>query len=1034
MIQRLVEGSLRHRELVLVLAAGFLVYGAWTARRAPLDVLPDFAPPEAVIQTEAPGFAPDQVERFVTLPIESALGGVAGLETLRSESIQGLSVVTAVFAETADPLRARQLVAESLGDLAARFPSGVGAPRLSPLTSATMDVLKIGLQSSALSPMELRGLADWTVRPRLLMVPGVARVNVFGGEVREIRIETSPERLRAHGLALADLLAAAAAATASPGGGFVDTINQRIVIDAANVDAAADAIGEVVVGGTAGAVRLRDVADVREVAAPAFGDALIRGEPGVLLTLSAAYGANTLDVTRRVETALADLRPLFDRQQVTLHPDLHRPADFIESALSNLGSTLAVGSVLVIFVLVAFLRDARAAAVSLVAIPLSLLAAIAVLVRLGATLDTMSLGGLAIAIGEVVDDAIVDVENVQRRLRENEARGRPRTAFEVVLAASLEVRGAVLYATLSLALVFAPLLALEGLAGKFFAPLAMSYLAAVFASLLTALTVTPAFALTVFARRPLEPEAPTTQRRVRETYARWLGRLREQPLRIAVPVAATAVLALVALPFVGGELLPEFREEHLVVQLAMTPGTSIDEMRRVGASLSQRLLALPGVRTLEEQIGRAEAGEDTWGPQRAEMHVELVRGADSAATAEAVRGVLDAAPGVESEVLSFLGDRISETISGETAEVAVSVFSEDLDALDATAASVASALGEVRGAVDVRVGSAALGPELAVRLRPDRLRVYGLRPDDVLGTIQAAYAGASVGQVQRGDQPIDVRVALTSPRPADPAAVSALLVGGAVPLGEVADVTTGTGRASILHEGGRRRQVVTCNVEGRDVSSFADEARARIGRDVAFPRGGYFVVGGAAAARTQAVRDLALRAVAGGVGILLLLFLATGHVRNVALLAGLAPLALAGGVLATVLVALLGGREPVLSLGALVGFATLFGVTTRHGIMMLTRFRQLVQVEGLPWDEATALRGAVDRVVPVLMTTLVTALALLPVALGGERPGGEIDGPMAVVILGGLMTSSALTLLALPRLALRFGRFERPQEPSPPAR
>jgi Cu/Ag efflux pump CusA len=743
-------------------------------------------------------------------------------------------------------------------------------------------------------------------------------------------------------------------------------------------------------------------------------------------------------VTRRIEAALADLEPLFDRAHVQLHPDLHRPADFIESALGNLGSTLAIGSALVIVVLLAFLRDARAAAISLLAIPLSLLAAISALSHLGLSLDTMSLGGLAIAIGEVVDDAIVDVENVQRRLRENEALGRPRGAFAVVLTASLEVRSSVVFATASLALVFVPLLALGGLAGKFFAPLATSYLVAIGASLFVALTVTPALALIAFGRRPLAPEPPGPQRRLRKAYGHLLERLGERPRRIAVPVAAAVLVALVALPFIGGELLPEFREDHLVLQVSMAPGTGLDEMRRVGASLAKRLLELPGVRTLEEQFGRAEAGEDTWGPQRAEFHVELVHGGDSAATADKVRAILDAMPGLQSEVLSFLGDRISETISGETAEIAVSLFSDDLDALDATAAAVAHALAQVPGAVDVGVASAALGPQVAVRLRPDRLRLHGVRPDQVLAAVQAAFAGASAGQVQRGSQPIGVRVRVADARAADPGTVSALRVGtergGSVPLGELADVAPATGRSEILHEGGRRRQVVTCNVAGRDVASFAADARARIGGDVAFPAGSYFVLGGAAAAREAAVRDLSARAAAGALGIALLLFLATGHARNAALLLALAPLALAGGVLATVLVALLGGHAPVLSLGSLVGFATLFGVTTRHAIMMCTQFRHLVQIDGLEWCEATALRGAVDRVVPVAMTSLVTALALLPVALRSNAAGGEIDGPMAVVILGGLVTSTTGTLLVLPRLALRFGRFERSQDPAAPSR
>jgi CzcA family heavy metal efflux pump len=1032
-LDHLVATSLRHRQLILVLAALFFVYGIWSVRDAKLDVLPDFAPPQAVVQTEAPGFAPEQVEQLVTRPIETALGGVAGLESIRSESIQGLSVVTVVFAEGADVFRARQLLAESLADAAPRLPIGVSPPRVSPLTSATMDVLKIGLQSSVLTPMELRSLADWTVRPRLMMVPGVARVNVFGGDVRQIRIEASSEGLLARGIAFSDLVAAARAATSVPGAGFIDTPNQRIVIEASNLGPDVDAIGDVVVTRTPNSVvRLRDVARVIEAPAPAFGDALIRGEPGVLLTLSATYGSNTLDVTRRIEAALADLRPTFDREQITLHPDLHRPADFIETSLRNLQWTLVAGTLLVILVLTAILRDARAVAVSLVAIPMSLLSAVLVSSRLGMTLDTMSLGGLAIAIGEVVDDAIVDVENIQRRLRENESAGRPRSAASVVLSASIEVRGAVVFATLAVALIFVPLLSLRGIQGRFFAPLATTYLLAVFASLLTALTLTPAMALTFFDRRPPKAEFPRIQQQVRARYRSALTWVHGRVRMTLVPAALLACAALASIPFLGGEFVPAFRENHLVLQAATLPGTSLGEMRRIGTDLSVRILRLPGVRTIEQQIGRAESGEDTWGTNRSEFHLELVPGSDRDVTQDEIRRILDATPGVNFEILSFLGDRISETISGETASVVVSLFSEDLAVLDAKADEIEKVIGAVPGAVDVTVGDRALGPHAVVGLRADRLRMYGFLAGDVLEQIHTAFAGSTVGQVNRGNQPIDVAVALGVGERQSPDLIDSLLVsdgkGSAIRLGALASVEIVSGRDNILHEGGRRRQTITCNVKGRDVVGFSREARDRIVAQVVLPSGAYFVMGGEAEARGAAIRDLAAKAIAGMTGVLVLLWVATGHLRNVAIIAAMTPLAASGGVLAVLIHALVTRSPAILSLGSLVGFVTLFGIATRHSIMMVSHYRHLVRVDGLAWNRETALTGATDRVVPILITTLVTALALLPVALRAGEAGEEIDGPLAIVILGGLAMSSASTLLLLPGLALRFGRFDREPE------
>ena len=1022
MLRLIVAGALEHRGIVVTLALALVVYGVWTTEHAKLDVLPDFAPPTVDIQTEAPGFAPDQVELLVTLPIETALGGSPGLEALRSESIQGLSVINAVFADDADVYKARQTLAESLADIGARLPQGVQPPRLSPLTSATMDVLKVGFTSHTRSPMDLRTLAEWTIRPRLLMVSGVARVNVFGGEVRQVQVQVDPALAHAHGLTVADVITSTRAATALRGGGFVETAAQRLVIDVASFARTTDDLGATLVSASSGVpVRLTDVATITETAAPQFGDALIMGEPGVLLTLSTAYGANTIEVTRALEAALAELQPLLDREGVTLHPALHRPASFVESAIANLRRSLLIGAVLVVVVLLAFLQNPRAAFVSLTAIPLSLLTAVIILSRFGVTLNTMSLGGLAIAIGEVVDDAIIDVDNIVRRLRENRAAERSRSALAVTLAASLEVRRAVVFATMAVVLVFLPLLTLGGLAGKFFAPLAASYLLAVVASLGLALTVTPALALMLLGSSPPRSETPRLQAAVTARYRRlltWVWR-HERPVLATIGVLALGSLLLVR--FLGGEFLPQFQEHHLVLQVSTAPGTSLAAMRDLGRRLSRALLEIPGVRTVEQQVGRAEQGEDTWGTNRCELHVELAPDGDDTATTERVRDLLANIPGIESEVLTFLGDRISESISGETAAVVVNVFGDDLDVLDAKAQEVAAALRATEGAVDVRVGNVAQASHVAITLRPDQVQRYAFRPDEVLDQIQTAFAGAPAGQIHRGEQPIDVAVTLPPGARNDPTRVAPLLVksaaGTVVPLRELADVRVVDARDVIRHEGGKRRQTVTCNVEGGDVARFVEAAQARITSNVSLPSGTYVTIGGTAQARATAQRDLVLHAGFGLLGVVLLLSIVAGHWRNLGLLLLNLPLALAGGVVAAAIT-----RTP-LSLGALVGFVTLFGVTLRNAIMMIAHYHQLVSEEGLPWNDETALHGATDRLVPIIMTALVTGLGLLPVALSSERPGGEIDGPMAIVILGGLVTSTVLNLLVLPTLARHYARF-----------
>ena len=1015
---------------MIVLAIAMIGYGVWSARRTSLDVFPDFAPPQVDVQTEAPGLAPEQVERLVTAPIEASLGGLGELESLRSESIQGLSVVTVVFDEDADVFRVRQLLGESLAEVSARLPAGVGPPHMSPVTSATMDVLKLGLVSDRLSPLALRSFADWTLRPRLLMVPGVARVNVFGGAVRQLGVEVDPDALDAHQVALADVVAAAGDASAHRGAGFVDTPNQRIVIEAAPEGPTASALGEAMIDAAGGApVRLRDVARVGEVPARRFGDASIQGRSGVLLTLSSQYGANTMKVTRALEAALSDLAPVFEREGITVFPRLHRPASFIESALANLRLSLAIGTVLVFTVLLLFLRAVRTALISLTAIPLSLLTAIAVLDRLGVGLDTMTLGGLAIAIGEVVDDAIIDVENILRRLRENDARGAPRSALAVVLDASIEVRGAVIFATASVALVFLPLLGLSGLQGRLLAPLALAYLLAILASLGTALTVTPALSLALLARDPGSHAEPALQRRLKAAYRATLIRVDRRPGPLFAAIAVAFVAALAIVPTLGGELLPEFRESHLVVHLDTAPGASLSETLRIGTVLSRRILAMPGVLTVEQQAGRAEQGEDTWGPERSELHVELdPDGPVSAAeTADRIREALAPIPGVQSEVLTFLGDRIAETITGETAEVVVNLFGDDLDRLDASAREVARLLRGLPGAVDGSRVATITAPHVEIGLRPRALARLGIRPAEVLDQIQTAYAGTAVGQSYRGDQMRDVVVTLDPGRVRDPEVIGALLVrgarGGAAPLHALATLRPANGRAVILHEGGKRRQTVTCNVSGRDVASFVREAREAVRTRIALPRGVYAVFGGAGVAREGAVGELALHAGLGVAGVVLLLSLGAGHGRNLLLLLATLPFALMGGVFALAIASWSGLASGGVSLGALVGFATLFGVSVRNAILMLSHFQHLVGEEGVGWGPEAALRGASERVVPIAMTALVTGLGLLPIALGADRPGGEIDGPMAIVILGGLGTATLLNLLALPVLSVRYGRF-----------
>ena len=1033
MLQALVQVSLKYRRVVVALAGLLLGYGIYVASHAKLDVFPNFVQPQVVIQTECPGLAPEQVELLVTLPIETVVNGLGSMESLRSESIGGLSIVTVVFNEGTEVFRARQMLAEQLAELAGELPASVKAPRMTPLTSSTMDMLKIGLVSDRMTPVQLRTFADWTLKPRLLSVPGVAKCSIFGGEVRQLQIQVLPDRLLGYDLALSDVLTAARLSTGVMGAGFIETRNQRISLQTEGQALTPEILGEVVVSHTNGfSVRLKDIARVIEGAEPKFGDTVVMGRWGVLLTMSAQYGANTMEVTQALEAALEEVKPVFDKAGITLCPRLHRPATFIEAALTNMKHSLGLGGILVAVVLFLLLGSVRTACISLTAIPLSLLTAVIVMEKFGLTINTITLGGLAIALGEVVDDSSIDVENIFRRLRENLTLPQPRPIFRVVLDASLEVRSAVVFATFTIALVFLPVLTLTGLQGSFFAPLALSYILAILASLLVALTITPALTCLLFDQGVSRQEDPALQRWLKAGYRKALGWIARRPGAVIALVLVICVAALTKLPAGKGGFLPDFREGHFVLQVFAAPGTSMPEMLRLGTRISRALLANTDIATVEQQVGRAELGEDPWGPHRSEFHVELASGLSGKQQEKAkgfIEDTLKRLPGIQFEVLTFLGDRIGETLTGETSPVVVNIFGDDLDVLDAKAREVANVLESVPGRADVAVKSPPGAPRIAVRLRPDRLTQFGFRPLDVLEAIQTSYQGAVVAQTHRGNQVADVAVILNEADRRDPEAIGSLLLrnsqGSVLPLRQLAEVYPATGRFSILHEGARRRQTVTCAPKGRDVASFVQEAKKQVAAKVNFPAGTYAAFSGAAQAQEKAQRELLLHSAAAAVGILLLLSVAFHNWQNLLLVLANVPFALVGGVLAVWSTTRLGlAGEGGLTIGSLVGFVTLFGITTRNSIMMISHLEHLVTVEGITWGPETVMRGASERLMPILMTATVTSLGLLPLALGAGEAGREIEGPMAIVILGGLVTSTLLNLLVLPTLALRYGSFQ----------
>ncbi|MBX3159671.1 MAG: efflux RND transporter permease subunit [Deltaproteobacteria bacterium] len=1013
----LVAESLRMRVAVVALAAVFLVVGAREAAQIPVDVFPEFAPPFVEIQTEAPGLTSLEVEQLVTAPIETALAGTTGLATLRSKSVPGLSSVTLLFDDGSDLMRARQLVAERLQVAAHDLPKLAAAPAIVPPISSTSRVSKIGLTSKALSQIELSTLARWVIRPRLMAVRGVTNVAIWGERPRQLQVLVSPDRLAAHHVTLAQVMAAAGDASAIAAGGFVDTPNQRVAVThRPTIRSAADLGDVVVVQANGRSVRLAEVADVVEGAPPPIGDAVIDGGPGLMLIVEKQPAANTLEVTRGLDRALEELAPAM--RDVTVDAHIFRPAAFIETSIDNLAHATVVGCVLVVVILIGFLWSWRTALISVVAIPLSLLAATLVLAWRGASLNTMVLAGLVIALGEVVDDAIIDVENIVRRLREARAAGDTRAPLIIVLEASLEVRSAIVYATLIVLLVFLPVYFIPGLAGSFFRPLASAYALAVLSSMLVALVVTPAMSLLLLPRAQLAHAPPPLVRVLVRAYRRVLPALVGRWRAAALVVVALLALTAGAARGLGQEFLPSFKERDFLMHFVGKPGTSLTEMQRITTLAGRDLMSIPGVRSFGAHIGRAELSDEVVGVNFTELWISVDPEAPYDATVAGVEEAIRNYPGLYRDVLTYLRERIKEVLTGASATVVVRIYGPALDGLRERAAAVAAAIGDVPGVANLKVEPQVDVPQLEVRPRAAVIRELGLGPGEVRRIATTLVQGSRVGEIRDdlGIVPIVVRGAEAIR--GDVEAVRRLPIeapGGAiVPLSQLADVELTSSPNVVQREAGSRRIDVTCDVAGRDLGAVARDIERRV-TALPYPTGYHPQLLGEYEARKEAQQHLVWLGVLAFVGIVLVLYQDFRTVRLTALVILTLPFALVGGVAAAMLA---GG---VLSLGSLVGFVTVLGIAARNGIMLVSHYRHLEEHEHLPDARELVLRGSEERLAPILMTALATSLALVPLVLGGERPGHEIEHPLAVVILGGLVTSTLLNLFLLPALYLRFG-------------
>ncbi|GJQ59500.1 MAG: efflux RND transporter permease subunit [Candidatus Scalindua sp. AMX11] len=1017
MITWLVSTSLRLRVSIVVVTVVLLIVGSYTVnKQSSFDVFPEFSPPLVEVQTEGPGLSTSEVETLITIPVEGALNGTSWLKKIRSKSVLGLSSVVLYFEEGTDVIKARQLVQERVSHLIEKLPSVAKMPViLSPLSS-TSRILKIGLSSEKLSQMEMTTVAKWKIRPRIMAIPGVANVAIWGQRDRQIQVLIDPDNLHTHGITASDVVSSVRDATAIGGGGFIDTPNQRLAVSHILSLKSPEDLSSVPVAFRNGvALTLGDVAELRVGFPPPIGDAVINDGPGLLLIVEKEPWGNTLEVTRRVEYVLEALRPGI--KDIEIDPTIFRPATFIEMSLHNLNKSLLIGCILVIIVLAFFLNDWRTALISVLAIPTSLVIASLVLHYRGGTINTMVLAGLVIALGELVDDAVIDVENIMRRLRLNRETDTPQSAFMVVLNASLEVRSAVVYGSVIVVLVLIPVFFLEGLAGSFFRPLAFSYVLAIMSSLFVALTLTPALALMLLPEASGRQE-PSFVKWLKARYRSILPALIMRPKRVISFLVGALLLTLVSVPFLGEEFLPNFKEHDFLMHWVEKPGTSLQAMERITARVSKELRTIPGVRNFGSHIGRSEVADEVVGPNFTELWISIDPEVDYDTTVERIQEVVNGYPGLYRDLLTYLRERIKEVLTGSSATIVVRIYGENLDILHEKASEVRDTIAGVKGVADLKVQPQIMVPQVEVRFRPEAAAYFGLSSGKVREAVGLLVNGVKVGEFYEDQNIFDVVVmgiphvrnsvnALRSLRIETPTR-------GMVPLNDVANVIVAPTPNKITRESASRYTEVTCNVQDRDLGSVSREIENIIGT-IPFMSGYHPEILGEYVAQKASRNRIIILSIIVIIAIFLVLHASFGSVR-LALLVFLAlPFALIGGVVS----AFIGGG--VLSLGSLIGFITVLGISARNSIMLISHYNNLEREEDQPFNQELIIRGAIERLVPILMTALTTGLALVPIIIGGILPGQEIEHPMAIVIIGGLVSSTLLNLIVMPVIYWKFG-------------
>ncbi|HEX9617747.1 MAG TPA: efflux RND transporter permease subunit [Anaerolineales bacterium] len=1031
----IVKTSLQYRYLVVFAAVVLMIFGITRLSNSSVDVFPEFAPPKVEVQTISLGLSAADVEELVTVPLENALNGIPGLDVMRSRSVPDLSDIVLIFKPGTDLIFARQLVAERMQAIYPTLPTWAAPPVMIQPLSSTSRAMKIGISSDQYDLMDLSMIAYWKIRARLLDVPGVANAPIWGERIKMPQVQVDPERMHAYNVTLEEVMDVTADALDvgllqfSEGsvigtGGFIDTPDQRFNIQSVLPVITPDKLGEVPIYDRkkpdGSPLLIKDISNVVWDTWPLFGDAVINEGPGLMMIVEKLPWANTLDVTRGVETAIEEMKP--GLKGINIDTTIFRPATFIEQSIDNLTQSLLIGAVLVVIVLLFFLYEWRVALISATIIPLSLMAAMLVLNLRGVTINVMTLAGLAIAIGAVVDDAIVDVENIVRRLRRLRQEGSTQSTASIVLEASLEVRGAIVYASLIEISALLPVFFLQGLSGAFFQPLATAYVVAGLVSPFIALTVTPAMVLILLSNAPIEHRQSPIIPWMHRVYDRVLGRVLRTPPLAYGTVSSIVLAGVIVWPMLGQELLPSFKERDFLMHWITKPGTSHPEMWRITAQACRELLTIPGVRNCGSHIGQAIMADEPYGVYFTENWISVDPSVDYDDTLAKVQETVDGYPGLIRDVQTYLKERIREVLTGSSDTVVIRIYGPELEVLREKADEVLAALEGIPGIVDLKKELHMDTPQVEVKVDLEKAQQYRLKPGDIRRAAAFLLQGEEVGDIFVGGKTYDVNVWSTPETRNSLSDIRELLIdtptGGQVRLEEVADIRIAPVPNVIEREGQSRKIDVSANVKGRDLGSVARDVETAL-QGVDFPLEFHAEVIGEFAERQAASRNLLLAGSVAVVAIYFLLVTSFGNFRMATLTFFTLPWALVGGLLAAFII---GG---VLSLGSLVGLLTILGIATRNGIMMISHFQHLEEEEGEPFGPELVIRGARERIAPIMMTALTTGLALVPLAIAGSIPGNEIEHPMAIVILGGLVTSTLLNLLVVPTLYLRFGKSRK---------